>query len=79
MHWNIFSTSHGKGPVDGIGEMAKRVHGLHQRSNVWESQRIIVADKCKETNILHIGKEEIEATKLKLEKQFIGVNAITYI
>ena len=28
---------------------------------------------------LHIGKEEIEATKLKLEKQFIRVNAIPHI
>ena len=82
--WNFFATSHGKGPVDGIGGMAKRVVSrevMSGRASVQSSQEfaIVAANKCKETKNLHIGKEEIEATKLKLEEQFIGVNAIPHI
>ena len=82
--WNFFATSHGKGPVDGIGGMAKRVVSrevMSGRASVQSSQEfaIVAANKCKETKILHIGKEEIETTKLKLEEQFIGVNAIPHI
>ena len=38
----------------------------------------VAADNCKETKIMHIAKEEIEATKLKLEEQFNGANAIPH-
>ena len=64
--------------------MVKRVVSrevMSGRASVQLSQEfaIVAANKCKETKILHIGKEEIEATKLKLEGQFIGVNAIPHI
>ena len=40
----------------------------------------VAADNCKERKkIMHIAKEEIEATKLKLEEQLNGVNAIPHI
>ena len=65
--WNLFA--HGKGPVDGIGGMVKRVVSrevMSGRASVQLSQEfaIVAANKCKETKILHIDKEEIEATKL---------------
>ena len=81
--WNFFATSRGKGPVDGIGGMDKRVVSrevMSWRASVDSSREFAVAaDNCKETKILHIAKEEIEATKLKLEEQFNGVNAIPHI
>ena len=81
---NLFATSRGKGPVDGIGGMDKRVVSrevMSGRANVVSSREFstVAADNCKETKILHIAKEEIEATKLKFEEQFNGVNAIPHI
>ena len=63
--------------MDGIGGMDKRVVSrevMSGRASVVSSR-----ESCKETKILHIPKEEIEATKLKLEEQFNGVNAIPHI
>ena len=81
---NFFATSREKGPVDGIGGMDKTVVSrevMSGRASVVSSREFatVAADNYKETKILHIAKEEIEATKLKLEKQFNGVNAIPHI
>ena len=62
--------------MDGIDRMVKRVVSrevMSGRASVDSSQGFatVGADTCKETKILHIGKEEIEATKLKLEEQFV--------
>ena len=82
--WNFFANSHGKGPVDGIGGMAKRVVSrdvMSGRASVESSQEFatVAADKCKETKKQHISKEEIKVTKLKLEEHFILVNANPHI
>ena len=82
--WNFFATSHGKGPVDGIGGMANRVVSrevISGRASVDLAQEFatVATYNCKETKILHIGKDEIEVTKLKLEEQFIRANAIPHI
>ena len=70
--------------MDGIGGMDERVVSrevMSGRASVDSSRKFatVAADNCKETKILHIVKEEIEATKLKLEEQFNGVNAIPHI
>ena len=70
--------------MDGIGGIDKRVvsrEAMSGRASVDSSREFatVAADNCKETKILHITKEEIEATKFKLEKQFNGVNAIPHI
>ena len=70
--------------MDGKGGMAKRVVSrevMSGRDSVYSSKEFatVAAGNCKETNILHIGKEEIEATKLRFEEQFIVVNAIPHI
>ena len=75
---NLFATSHGKGPVYGMGGMAKRVvtrEVMSGRASVETSQAFatVTTDKYKETKIQHIDKEEIKATELKLKKQFIGL------
>ena len=71
--WNFFATSHGKGPVDGMVKRVVSREVMSGRVSVQLSQEfaIVAANKCKETKILHIGKEEIEATKLKLEEQLL--------
>ena len=70
--------------MDGIGGMDKRVVSrevMSGRASVVSSREFatVAADNCKETKILHIVKEEIEATKLRLEEQFNGINAIRHI
>ena len=59
--WNLFATSHGKGPVDGIGRMAKSVAArevMSGRASVDSTQELatVATDNCKETTILHIGR-----------------------
>ena len=79
--WNFFATSHGKGPVDGIGGMDKRVVSREVMSGraSAESSQEFETGAGDISAILHIGKEEIEATKLNIEEHFNWLNTIPHI
>ncbi|XP_063381046.1 uncharacterized protein LOC134667550 [Cydia fagiglandana] len=79
--WNYFATSHGKGPVDGIGGALKRlVRGkvLKRKANVLNAEQFASAAKDSAVKVAVVPTEEIEARAelLKLEECFSKAPAI---
>ncbi|KAG8276352.1 hypothetical protein J6590_067667 [Homalodisca vitripennis] len=83
MNWNFFASSHGKGAVDGIGGMVKRivwraVKGRKAFVNIPEDFYRVALEKCKEIHLLtskslmlkvDIKNEEYDATKLSTRRR----------
>ena len=70
--YNLFSTSHGKGAVDGVGGTVKRMvmaEVISRRANIQTSQDYATVAKkvCRGVNIIHISKEDVEAERSILD------------
>ena len=79
--WNFFCTSHGKGPVDGIGGTAKRVvatEAMSGRVDVMTSQQFadVATQKCPNITILHVAKEDIQVVIPKLDKDLEKIRPV---
>jgi len=64
--WNYFATSHGKGPVDAIGDIVKRqvsTKVLQRRAIVKDSESFYkcALEACSGVNIYHITSSKIKA------------------
>lgn len=79
--WNFFSSSHGKGAMDGVGGVVKRT--------VWtavKARKVLISDardfyeyaskNLKSINCMFVGKEEVEGNIQMLEKRWENVKAI---
>ena len=78
IEWNFFATSHGKGPVDGIGGSAKRNVSLFVKAGLGEVNSAKdftdVANKvCKKTKVILCPKEKIDEAKPSLDKSWSSV------
>lgn len=72
MDWSFFATAHGKGPVDGVGGTVKRTvwRRILQKRVVVNSAKDfaeVARGSCPNVDILFVGKEEVDAGKVKLE------------
>ena len=70
--YNLFSTSHGKGAVDGVGGTVKRMvmaEVISRRANIQTSQDYATDAKkvCRGVNIIHSSKEDVEAERSILD------------
>ena len=80
LHWHFFATSHGKGVVDGIGGVVKRLvwsavlAGAICRSA--EDFIKIAKDKTNKINLIEITKSDIDNSKSKLEHIFKTIKPI---
>ena len=79
--WNFFATSHGKGPVDGIGGTAKRVVAkevMSGKAEVQTSQQFanVAQSKCPNMTIVHVDKTDIVESIAELDKVLEGIRAI---
>ncbi|CAG9790692.1 unnamed protein product [Diatraea saccharalis] len=74
--WNYFATSHGKGPVDGIGGALKRLvrsKVISRVENVFNAQQFTqVGNKYSSVKVINVNEEEIERrfANLKLKDVF---------
>ena len=71
--WNFFATSHGKGPVDGVGGTVKRIVAKEVMSgggDVLTSQQFaeVSKRKCPNITVLHVSKDDIEKEIPKLDE-----------
>ncbi|KAG8285742.1 hypothetical protein J6590_074475 [Homalodisca vitripennis] len=76
--------SHGKGAVDGIGGMVKRivwraVKGRKVFVNTPEDFYRVALEKCKEIRLLFVSKEEIDHNRKHLEERWGKIHQITGI
>lgn len=79
--WNYFATSHGKGPVDGIGGSVKR----QVRQAVLSGKGVVynasdfcsVAKKVSNVTVLHMSVDEIDSLNTKLDVKSIFEEADT--
>ena len=73
--WNFFATSHGKGPVDGIGGCTKRSVSAEVMSGRVEVRTshdfaVVATNKCPNVIVRHISKDDIEAEVEKLNSDW---------
>jgi hypothetical protein len=72
LQWNFFATSHGKGPVDGVGGTAKRI--------VWRrvmSRSTVVSNASDFVNVIRSSGSQIEALHISdLEKSFEDIRFV---
>ena len=83
IHWNFFATSHGKGPVDGIGGAVKRYvwTAVQQRKEAVvnrSSAFVEVAKNMSQVKVLEMTADDIEKRNqaLKLKELFAKAEAI---
>ena len=81
--WNFFATSHGKGPVDGIGGITKRLvcyEVMSGKAEVTTSIEFseVAARKCSNGLIKHICKTDVEAEIPKLDEAWVAISAIPF-
>lgn len=79
--WNYFATSHGKGPVDGIGGALKRlVRGkvMKRKAIVLNAEQFASAAKDSKVKVVVVPTEEIDerARLLQLEECFLKAPAV---
>ena len=75
IEWNFSATSHGKGPVDGIGESAKRNVSLFVKAALGEVSSAkdftVAANKlCQKTKVILCPKEKIEEARQSLDESW---------
>ena len=79
--WNFFATSHGKGPVDGIGGSTTRLVSsevMSGKAEVTTSTEFaeVAAKKCQNIQIKHICKAEVQSEIKKLDDDWNEITAI---
>ena len=79
--WNIFTTSHGKGVVDGLGETVKRAVWRHVRSGqvhitTAEEYAKIAEQHSLKIHEQFIAKGDIDQIKPQLDAKWEGVLAV---
>lgn len=77
--WNFFATSHGKGPVDGLGGALKRSvrRGvLSRKFSVADAQTFANACKGSTAKIIVVSPAEIEGQKAFLDQRWILVGGL---
>lgn len=82
--WNFFASSHGKGAVDGIGGMVKRIvwramKGRQAFVNTPEDFYRVALEKCKEIRVLFVPKEDINQNRKHLEVRWSNIKEISGI
>ena len=78
--WNFFATSHGNGPVDGIGGSTTRLVSevMSGKAEVTTSTEFaeVAAKKCQNIQIKHICKGEVQSEIKNLDDDWNEITAI---